>query len=125
MVLVDNRVLRCGIMEQDRGDRGKFAAKGDSIRVVRSIRLTDQAWEVLGDKADEQDMSRADYLEALVSGDVKWDGEDFEPELDFDLKEVTEILMDALPLKSNAGGKIKIAIKEALRLMGVELDEDK
>lgn len=125
--LVIDGVIRSEITkmtEQDRGDRGRFTAKGESIRVVRSIRLTDQTWKVLGDRADDQDMTRADYLEALTSGDLEWESEAKNEELDFDLDEVAEILKQALKLKSNAGGKIKLRIKEALQLMGVDLDED-
>lgn len=88
------------------------------------MRLTDGAWKVLGDKADDQDMTRADYLEALTSGDIDWESEAKDEELDFDLDEVAEILKEALLLKSNAGGKIKVRIKEALQLMGVDLDEE-
>lgn len=112
------------MVEQDRGDRGRFAAKGDAIRAVRSIRLTDQTWKALGDKADDQDMTRADYLEALASGDVEWESQAKDEELDFDPDEVAEILKEALQLKSNAGGKIKLRIKEALQLMGFDPDEE-
>ena len=110
--------------EQDRGDRGRFTKKGNTDRAVRSVRLTDDAWKALGQKADDQDMTRADYLEALTSGDLEWESEAKDEELDFDLDEVAEILKEALKLKSNAGGKIKLRIKEALQLMGIDLDED-
>lgn len=110
--------------EQDRGDRGRFAAKGDVSRAVRSIRLTDTTWEALGEKADDHDMSRADYLEALAAGEVEWDSEGSESNHDFDPDEVAEILQDALVLKANAGGKIKARIKDALILMGFDPDEE-
>ena len=114
-------------MEQDRGDKGKFAAKGDQIRQVRTIRLTDKTWGLLGEKADDQDMSRADYLEALFAGDVELEVEESEQskatELDFDIDEITAILLEALKLKANAGGKIKAKIKECLELMGIELED--
>ena len=112
------------MVDQDRGDRGRFAAKGDAVRAVRSIRLTDDAWKSLGQKADDQDMTRADYLEALTSGEVDWESEAKDEELDFDPDEVAEILREALTLKSNAGGKIKLRIKEALQLIGFDPDED-
>lgn len=114
--------------EQDRGDRGRFAAKGDAYRLVRSIRLTDDTWKALGEKADDQDMTRADYLEALASGEIEWesdrDQKDQDSELDFDPEDVAELLREALTLKANAGGKIKIRIKEALQLMGYDPDEE-
>lgn len=124
--LVIDGVIRSEIEmpEQDRGDRGRFTTKGNAARAVRSVRLTDNAWKVLGEKADDQDMTRADYLEALTSGDLEWESEARDEELDFDLDEVAEILKEALTLKSNAGGKIKLRIKEALQLMGVDLDEN-
>lgn len=112
-------------MEQDRSEGGKFAAKGDAIRAVRSIRLTDTVWQALGDRADDQDMTRADYLEALAAGEVEWESEQAgQQELDFDPDEIAEILREALTLKANAGGKIKIRIREALQLMGYEPDEE-
>lgn len=114
-------------MEQDRGDGGKFAAKGDDIRAVRSVRLTDNTWRTLGERADDQDMTRADYLEALVAGEVEWESEGVESDqqdLDFDPDEIAEILKEALTLKANAGGKIKLRIKEALQLMGYDPDEE-
>lgn len=114
-------------MEQDRQDGGKFAAKGESIRAVRSIRLTDVTWQVLGDKADDQDMSKADYLEALAAGEVGWESEETEPDqpsFDFDPDEIAEVLKEALTFKANAGGKIKTKIKEALELMGFDPSEE-
>lgn len=113
------------MIEQERSDGGKFAAKGDAIRAVRSIRLTDATWSALGDKADDQDMTRADYLEGLFAGEVNWESEECEQtELDFDPEDVVQILREALTLKANAGGKIKLRIKEALQLMGYESDQE-
>ena len=111
------------MIEQDRGDRGRFARKADVDRVVRSIRLIDHTWEVLGQRADGEDMSRADYLEALVADEVEWSSDDSGSDHDFEPDEVAEILMDALKLRANAGGKIKLAIKEALTMMGFDPDE--
>ena len=113
------------MIEQER-DNGKFAAKGNENRSVRSIRLTDSTWNALEDKASEQDMSKADYLEALVDGEVEWETEKSDQdktELDFDIEEVVEILTEALTLKPNAGGKIKTEIKRALEVMGFEVEE--
>ncbi len=112
--------------EQDRNEHGKFLAKGEAMRAVRSIRLTDAAWEALGDRADEQDMSRADYLEALTAGEIDWNAEnsDRSSELEFEPEEVAEILREALPLKAHAGGAIKVKIREALEIMGFDPEED-
>lgn len=110
--------------DQDKDDLGRFAKKSNSERIVRSIRATDEVWNLLGDKAKENDMTRADFLEALVNEEVVWNEENnVESEVDFDVDEVAEILKEALTLKSNAGGKIKTKIREALELMNVELDD--
>lgn len=113
--------------EQDRNNSGKFAAKGDTVRVIRSIRLTDITWDKLGDKADEHDISKADYLEALFSGEINWESEDFssdENELEFDVSEVTEILKKCLTLKGNVSKILKSKIKEVLEIMGEDLEEE-
>lgn len=114
-------------MEQER-DNGKFAPKGNENRTVRSIRATDRTWNALEDKASEQDMTKADYLEALVSGEIEWESEDSEKEevseFDFDVEEVAEILKEALLLRPNAGGKIKTEIKKVLEIIGFGIEED-
>jgi hypothetical protein len=46
---------------------GKFAPKSETPRKIRSVNLTDDAWQWLGAVAEESGMSRNDYLEALVS----------------------------------------------------------
>lgn len=51
-----------------RGTAGKFAPKSDVPRKVRSINVTDAAWEWLATVAQRAGMSRNDYLEALASG---------------------------------------------------------
>lgn len=115
------------MIEQERNEGGKFVTKGDAVRAVRSIRLTDDIWAALGDKADEQDMTRADYLEALFAGDIEWESDSDrsdQPDLDFDPNEVAELLREALTLKANAGGKIKSKIREVLGLMGFDSDEN-
>jgi len=114
--------------EQEKDDRGRFTSKSSSERKIRSIRATDETWNLLGDKAEENDMTRADFLEALVTGQVEWEkpeiGEESNSDLDFDVDEIAEILKEALILKSNAGGKIKTKIREVLELMNIELDSN-
>lgn len=61
------RVILGKIMvEQGRTDDGKFAPKSEEHRRVRSIRLTDSTWEVLGAIAQQRGITRADLLEELV-----------------------------------------------------------
>lgn len=114
------------MIEQER-DNGKFAAKGIENRTVRSIRATNSTWNILEEKASEQDMTKADYLEALVAGEIDWELENSDKEateFDFDVEEVAEILKEALTLKANAGGKIKTEIKRALEMMGIEVEDN-
>lgn len=112
-------------MEQERQSDGRFAVKWSSVRAFRGIRLTDAAWKVLCEKANDLDMSRADYLEVLAADKVQWDSNETETEqreFDFEPDEVVEILKEAL--KANAGGAIKKKIREALELMGIEPSEE-
>lgn len=115
------------MIDQERHFDGTFAAKSDAVRAVRSIRLTDNTWHLLGDRADENDMSKADYLEGLFSGEIDWESEDTEmdkSDLDFDPEEVVEILKDVLISKERGNKHFKAAITKVLELMGQELDED-
>lgn len=114
-----------GMIDQDRTDHGLFAKKGNSVRVVRTIRLTDETWNLLGEKADENDMSRADFLESLASGEIDWNEEkDVESNLDFDADEVAEILTECLTLKGNVSKILKAKITEVLEIMGVEVEDE-
>jgi DNA repair exonuclease SbcCD ATPase subunit len=47
---------------------GKFAPKSEVPRKVRSVNLTDEAWQWLAAVAEKAGMSRNDYLEALAEG---------------------------------------------------------
>lgn len=46
--------------------QGKFALHYDDYRLVRSLRLTDETWKVLGIAAECNGLTRADYLEQIV-----------------------------------------------------------
>jgi len=52
-------------MEQAR-ERGKFTNKSDSDRQVRSIRATEEVWNKFGELAEEENLTRADFLERFV-----------------------------------------------------------
>lgn len=112
--------------EQEKDDRGRFSRKGFFERKVRTIRLTDPTWDFLGDKADKNDMSRADFLEALANSEISLEAEEKSQKssLDFDIDEVREILKSALTMKSREGTKMKEKIKEVLEILEVELDND-
>jgi hypothetical protein len=49
---------------------GKFARKSEVPRKVRSVNLTDGAWQWLAVVAQKAGMSRNDYLESLAEGDT-------------------------------------------------------
>ncbi len=114
------------MIDQERLETGRFAPKGDLNRVVRSIRLTNNTWLALRDKAIDQGMSRADFLEELFAGGIDWEeNEELETNnLDFDSEEVAEILKNALALKERGNKHLKTAIKEVLELLGEELEDD-
>ncbi len=49
---------------------GQFAPKSEVPRKVRSVNLTDDAWQWLAAVAEKAGMSRNDYLEALAFGNI-------------------------------------------------------
>lgn len=55
---------------QSRNQSGKFVAKSNENRQVRSIRLTDSAWDKLGQLARERGITRADLLEEWMIDDL-------------------------------------------------------
>lgn len=50
--------------------QGKFTLKSDDYRQVRSVRLTDETWKIMGIAAECLGMSRSDYLEQLMRGNA-------------------------------------------------------
>ena len=52
-----------------RNTSGKFAAKSETPRKIRSVNLTDHAWQWLAGVATKAGVSRNDYLELLACGD--------------------------------------------------------
>ena len=89
---------------QGRNDKGQFQSKSNGFRRVRSIRVTDDVWDKLGEMAGQRGITRADLLEQLV---------------EVDLSSAVEILEDALKLRANAGGAIKCEIRKALSDLGM------
>ncbi|MEG5164493.1 hypothetical protein QUB37_29415 [Microcoleus sp. AT3-A2] len=53
-----------------RNTSGKFAPKSDTPRKIRSVNLTDEAWQWLADVATQSGVSRNDYLEAMAEGSI-------------------------------------------------------
>ena len=56
------------MINEVRDTSGKFAPKSEVPRKVRSVNLTDNAWQWLAAVAEKAGMSRNDYLEALAEG---------------------------------------------------------
>jgi hypothetical protein len=50
--------------------QGKFAIKSSDYREVRSLRLTDDTWKALGIASECLGLTRADYLEEIVSSNL-------------------------------------------------------
>ena len=57
------------MVKQGRNTSGKFEAKSGSRRAVRTMRLTDTAWEKLGVVADSRGVTRADLIEEWAKQD--------------------------------------------------------
>ena len=53
-------------MTRIRGKAGKYIQKSDQPRLVRSLRLTDEVWSILGDLADEENITKADLIENIA-----------------------------------------------------------
>jgi murein L,D-transpeptidase YcbB/YkuD len=60
--------METGMSNEVRDTLGKFAPKSEVPRKVRSVNLTDDAWQWLAAVAEKAGMSRNDYLEALAEG---------------------------------------------------------
>ena len=80
-----------------------FNQKSDEVRVVKSLRASDEVWEKLGILAKEKNMTRADYLHWRIEEEEK-------------ITKGRKILEDALKLKANAGGAIKKKIRKYLEM---------
>ncbi|MEG4281369.1 hypothetical protein QUA62_28485 [Microcoleus sp. MON1_C1] len=53
-----------------RNTSGKFAPKSETPRKIRSVNLTDDAWQWLADVAAQAGVSRNDYLEVMAEGGI-------------------------------------------------------
>jgi DNA repair exonuclease SbcCD ATPase subunit len=60
--------MEAAMSNKVRDTLGKFAPKSEVPRKVRSVNLTDDAWQWLAAVAEKAGMSRNDYLEALAEG---------------------------------------------------------
>ena len=60
--------METAMSNKARNTSGKFAAKPETPRKIRSVNLTDNAWQWLADVATQSGVSRNDYLEAMAEG---------------------------------------------------------
>jgi hypothetical protein len=61
--------METAMINEVRDALGQFAPKSEVPRKVRSVNLTDAAWQWLAAVAKKAQMSRNDYLEALAEGE--------------------------------------------------------
>lgn len=103
-----NRVLHGEIME--RGNDGKFTAKGDEPRKVRSFRLSDETYDAISEAAESLDMSRGDYLEKLNDEGVFTDSDN--ETSNEDSQEVLDRVLHGLLDDLYEGNELEIASKD-------------
>ena len=110
-------------MKRPRNKLGVFINKSKSPRMNRTLRMTNEVWERLGNLAESQDMTRSDLLEAWTLNDAGH-GEIMDRIQDLGshaghglVDRAIEILNEGLTFKANAGGKIKAKIREAVSLL--------
>ena len=60
--------METAVTNKIRNTAGKFAPKSEAPRKVRSVNLTDDAWQWLAAVAEAAGVSRNDYLESLAEG---------------------------------------------------------
>lgn len=101
--------------KQERGKHGKFASKSAELRQVRSLRLTDTAWEKLGTAAAQQSITRADLIEQIVeSGVLEQDTEAGDIRLSQIEEAITQVLDDPQVTRN---GKDRGAVRRGLEAL--------
>lgn len=106
------------IFMRKRSETGKFTAQSDERREVRSLRLTDSTWRVLGDVAKEQGITRADLIEKIVSeglltaqSEESADAQEDESET---IAKIKEVLLEALKIKNMTAHHRKLMSKAVM-----------
>lgn len=106
------------MLNQDRTEGGKFAFKSDKPRQVRSIRVTDDAWEKLGLIAESRRITRADLLEQAIDEGLLEQQQSKQQILIEIENAIQEVLQDSAVTR---GGKDKSAIKKGFAALLKEL----
>jgi hypothetical protein len=90
-------------MGTTRNTSGKFVVKSEHPRKIRSVNLTDRAWQWLADVARKSGISRNDYLEAMA--------EDYVPSMEtvsVEIKPIMEtVRSESSPLMETVSVEIK------------------
>jgi hypothetical protein len=95
--------METAMTDKPRDTLGKFAPKSEIPRKVRSVNLTDDAWQWLAEEAQKAGMSRNDYLEALAEGNNPL-METVRPE---SLPLMETVRPESLPLMETVGAEIE------------------
>jgi len=105
--------------ESFRNEQGKFVRKGQEIRNVYSVRVTDRAWLELGLKAEKLGMTRADLIEQVAFLELVDETHCHSAPQEGFLKVVqaTDLLNECLSLRWNQGVKMQAKINEAILLI--------
>ena len=105
--------------EQGRTEGGKFARKSDEPRRVRSIRLTDVTWKVLGAVATQRGITRADLIEKLVEEGIIGLSESTSKKTVAEIESlVNQVLADPLVTRSGKDrGSVRRGLEALLRLL--------
>lgn len=95
--------METGMSNKVRDTSGKFAPKSEVLCKVRSVNLSDYAWQWLAAVAEKAGMSRNDYLEALAVEDSSPFMEAVEPELETDTAKMAyQLNSEVLPFIETA-----------------------
>lgn len=107
-------------MTQGRIEGGKFAPKSDEPRQVRSIRVTDKAWERLGQVAELRRITRADLIEELVeSGTLEQNQSAISGDLKAQVRAAAEMVLqdETVTRKGKDRGSVKRALEALINLL--------
>lgn len=102
-------------MSRVRNEKGIYIQKGEEVRLVRSLRLTDSTWEKIGSIADAYGVTKADLIEETFRENTpKKDSNSVElNELLALLKDVKEKVKNKeTGFKSNSASKLVKLISE-------------
>ena len=89
-----------------RNTSGKFAPKSETPRKIRSVNLTDDAWQWLANVAAQSGVSRNDYLEAMAEGGIPF---------------METVNSEVLPFMETAETEIKVDSANTAQQLDIEI----